>query len=73
MKKIMKCFGAIMMLGGVPMFAFFGTKMIFMGFIFDGVLIYGCALTAFYCSHLMFNIAMAELRLTKQNQQPKEK
>jgi len=60
MKKIMKCFGAIMMLVGVPMFGYFGTKMIFMGFIFDGVLIYGCALTAFYCSRQMFYIAMEE-------------
>ena len=60
MKQIMNCFGAIMMLVGVPMFAFFGTKMIFMGFIFDAILIYGCALTALYCSHLMFYIAMDE-------------
>jgi len=60
MKKIMKCFGAIMMLVGVPMFGYFGTKMISMGFIFDGVLIYGCALAAFYCSRQMFYIAMDE-------------
>ena len=61
MKQIMKCFGAIMMLGwGWPMFAFFGTKMILMGFIFDGVLIYGCALTALFCSCQMFYIAMEE-------------
>ena len=60
MKQIMNCFGAIMMLGGVPMFAFFGTKMLQMGFVFDGVLIYGCALTAVYCSCQMFYIAMEE-------------
>ena len=54
MEKIMKCFGALMMLVGVPMFAFFGTKMFFMGFTFDAILMYGCALTALYCSHLMF-------------------
>jgi len=60
MKKIMNCLGTIMMLVGVPMFAFFGTKMIFMGFIFDGVLIYGCALTALFCSCQMFYIAMEE-------------
>ena len=60
MKKIMNCFGAIMMLVGVPIFGYFGTKMFSMGFIFDGVLIYGCALTAFYCSRLMFNIAKDE-------------
>jgi len=60
MKKIMNCFGTIMMLVGVPMFAFFGTKMVSMGFIFDGVLIYGCALTALFCSCQMFYIAMEE-------------
>jgi len=60
MKQIMNCFGTIMMLGGVPMFAFFGTKMLQMGFIFDAILIYGCAVTALYCSHLMFYIAMDE-------------
>ena len=60
MEKIMNCFGSIMMLVGVPMFAFFGTKMLQMGFIFDGVLIYGCALTALYCSYLMFNIVVDE-------------
>ena len=60
MKKIMNCFGTIMMLVGVPIFAYFGTKMLQMGFVFDAVLIYGCALTAFYCSYLMFNIAMDE-------------
>ena len=60
MEKILKCFGALMMLVGVPMFAFFGTKMIFMGFTFDAILMYGCALTALYCSHLMFYIAMDE-------------
>jgi len=54
MKQIMNCFGTIMMLVGVPMFAFFGTKMIFMGFIFDAILMYGCAITALYFSHLMF-------------------
>ena len=59
MEKIMKCFGSIMMLG-VLMFAFFGTKMFYMGFIFDAILIYGCAVTALYCSHLMFYIAMDE-------------
>ena len=60
MKQIMNCFGTIMMLVGVPIFAYFGTMMLRMGFVFDGVLIYGCALTAFYCSYLMFNIAMDE-------------
>lgn len=60
MKQIMNCFGSIMMLVGVPLFAYFGTKMLQMGFIFDATLIYGCALTAFYCSYLMFNIAMDE-------------
>ena len=60
MKQIMNCFGSIMMLVGVPMFAFFGTKMFYMGFIFDAILIYGCAVTALYCSHLMFYIAMDE-------------
>ena len=60
MKQIMNCFGTIMMLVGVPMFAFFGTKMVSMGFIFDGVLIYGCALTALFCSCQMFYIAMEE-------------
>ena len=60
MEKILKCFGALMMLVGVPMFAFFGTKMIFMGFIFDAILMYGCAVTALYCSHLMFYIATDE-------------
>ena len=60
MKQIMNCFGTIMMLVGVPMFAFFGTKMFSMGFIFDGVLIYGCALTALFCSCQMFYIAMEE-------------
>jgi len=60
MKKIMNCFGTIMMLVGVPMFAFFGTKMLQMGFVFDGVLIYGCALTALFCSCQMFYIAMEE-------------
>ena len=60
MKQIMNCFGALMMLGGFPIFAFFGTKMIFMGFIFDAILIYGCAVTALYCSHLMFYIATDE-------------
>jgi hypothetical protein len=60
MKQIMNCFGSIMMLVGVPMFAYFGTKMLQMGFIFDGVLIYGCALTAFFCSCQMFYIAMEE-------------
>ena len=60
MKKIMKCFGALMVLVGVPMFAFFGTKMLQMGFIFDGVLIYGCALTALLCSCLMFMTALGE-------------
>jgi hypothetical protein len=58
MKKIMYCFGFIMLLG-LPMFAILGTMMLRMGFVFDGVLIYGCALTAFYCSYLMFNIAIA--------------
>jgi hypothetical protein len=43
------------MLLGVPMFAFFGTKMLRMGFVFDGVLIYGCALTSLYSSYLMFD------------------
>ena len=60
MEKILNCFGSIMMLVGVPMFAFFGTKMFYMGFIFDAILIYGCAVTALYCSHLMFYIAMDE-------------
>jgi len=60
MKKIMNCFGTIMMLVGVPIFAYFGTKMLQMGYTFDAVLIYGCALTAFYSSYLMFNIAMDE-------------
>jgi len=60
MKQIMNCFGTIMMLVGVPMFAFFGTKMVSMGFVFDGVLIYGCALTALFCSCQMFYIAMEE-------------
>jgi len=60
MKKIMNCFGTIMMLVGVPMFAFFGTKMLQMGFVFDGVLIYGCALTALFCSCQMFYVAMEE-------------
>jgi hypothetical protein len=60
MKKIMNCLGTIMMLVGVPMFAFFGTKMLQMGFIFDGVLIYGCALTALFCSFQMFYISMEE-------------
>jgi len=60
MKQIMNCFGTIMMLVGIPMFAFFGTKMLQMGFIFDGVLIYGCALTALFCSCQMFYIAMEE-------------
>ena len=60
MKKIMNFFGALIMLVGVPMFAFFGTKMFYMGFIFDAILIYGCAVTALYCSHLMFYIAMDE-------------
>lgn len=60
MKKIMHFFGALIMLVGVPMFAFFGTKMFYMGFIFDAILIYGCAVTALYCSHLMFYIAMDE-------------
>jgi hypothetical protein len=60
MKQIMNCFGTIMMIVGVPIFAYFGTKMLQMGYTFDGVLIYGCALIAFYCSYLMFNIAMDE-------------
>ncbi len=60
MKKIMNFFGTIMMLVGVPLFAYFGTKMLQMGYTFDAVLIYGCALTAFYCSYLMFNVAMDE-------------
>ena len=53
MKKIMKCFAAIMMLVGIPMFAYLGTKMISMGFTFDGILIYGYAFTAVYCSYLI--------------------
>ena len=60
MEKILKCFGALMMLVGVPMFAFFGTKMFFMGFIFDAILLYGCAVTALYCSYLMFYIVVDE-------------
>ena len=56
----MNCFGTIMMLVGVPIFAYFGTKMLQMGYTFDAILMYGCALTAFYCSYLMFNIAMDE-------------
>jgi len=60
MKQIMNFFGALMMLGGFPIFAFFGTKMLQMGFVFDGVLIYGCALTALFCSCQMFYIAMEE-------------
>jgi hypothetical protein len=65
MKKIMDClFACVMILGAICpaiMFAFFGTKMISMGFIFDGILIYGCALIAVYCSYLMFNIAMSAM------------
>jgi hypothetical protein len=49
-----------MMLVGVPLFAFFGTMMLQMGFTFDAILMYGCAVTALYCSHLMFYIAMDE-------------
>ena len=54
MEKIMNCLFAYMMILGSIMFAFFGTKMFYMGFIFDAILIYGCALIALYCSHLMY-------------------
>ena len=60
MKSFGKFFSAFMMLFGMPMFVYFGVTLIHMGYILDGSMLLGCAVTSLYCSHLMYQAVVKE-------------
>jgi len=44
----------------MPMFIYFGVTLIHMGYILDGSMLLGCAVTSLYCSHLMYQAVVKE-------------